>query len=146
MKNTIKETLITLLLLIAAGCSTEYLDPVPKTSLNEQFIFDTKERIVAQVNGMYSSLKNGAFLGGRFFVYNDVRCEYFIPKSSNLVTNYATWNHSVVASTNEVQNLWGAIYASINQINIFLEGINKAWNDKKIEGMVTQTEYNQYLS
>ncbi len=65
-------------------------------------------------------MKAGAFLGGRFFVYDDVRADNFIPKSSNLVTNFASWNHSEVSSTNEVQNCWGAVYAAVNSINVFL--------------------------
>jgi hypothetical protein len=146
MKNILKGS-IALLILLTIGCSQEYLDPVPKTSLSDLSVFDTKARVEAQVNGMYAVMKSGAFLGGRFFVYNDVRCENFIPKSSNLVTNFATWNHSVVASTNEVQNLWGQIYASINAINVFLEGLEDAKTTGKLDKInVSQAEYDQYKS
>jgi hypothetical protein len=146
MKNILKGSIALLLILLTFGCSTEYLDPVPKTSLSDLTVFDTKDRVVAQVNGMYASMKSGAFLGGRFFVYNDVRCENFIPKSSNLVTNFATWNHSVVSSTNEVQNFWQAVYNSINVINVFIDGVTAAWDEGKLTGKVTQAEYDQYLS
>ena len=84
--------------LLLGGCSQENLSPVPKTSLGEAQAFDTKDRIVGQVNGMYARMKSGAFLGGRFYVYNEVRADNFMPKSTNLVTNYATWNHNVLAS------------------------------------------------
>ncbi len=149
MRNIIKGSLASVLLitvLLTIGCSKENLDPVPKTSLSDLTVFDTKDRVVAQVNGMYAFMKTGAFLGGRYYVYNDVRAENFIPKSSNLVTNYATWNHTVLPGTNEVQNLWGAVYAAMNAINVFKGGLETAWADGKLTGKVTAAEYDQYLS
>ena len=122
------------------------LNPVPVTSLGELQAFDNKDRIVGQVNGMYAKLKDGAFMAGRYQVYNDVRADNFLPKSTNLVTNYATWNHTVVSSTNEVQNLWGAVYAAVNAINIFLEGLDAKWTSGALDGIITEAEYNQYKS
>jgi hypothetical protein len=95
---------------------------------------------------MYARMKSGAFLGGRFFVYNDVRADNFIPKSSNLVTNYASWNHSEVSSTNEIQNCWGAIYAAVNSINVFYDGLVAAWDGGVLDGIISQTEYDQFKS
>lgn len=146
MKNIIKGLFVFLVLVLLEGCSKEFLNQDPETQINEQVIFATKERVLGQVNGMYAFMKVGAFLGGRYFVYNDIRADNFIPKSSNGVTNYATWNHTVLSTTNEVQNLWGAIYADINSINIFLEGLKKSWNDGLITGFVTQGEFDQYTS
>jgi hypothetical protein len=146
MKNIIKGLLVLLILVLLGACSKENLDQAPETRISEQYIFDTKERVLGQVNGMYAFMKVGNFLGGRFFVYNDIRADNYMPKSTNLVTGYATWNHSVLSSTNEVQNLWGAVYAALNSINIFIDGLTKNWTDGKITGFVTQAEYNQYLS
>jgi hypothetical protein len=133
-----------LLILLANGCTKDYLDPVPKTNPIDENVFDTKERVVAQVNGLYAFMKSGAFLGGRYFVYNDIRCENFIPKSSNLVTNFATWNHTVLSGTNEVQNLWQAVYNAINAINLFIDGLENAWSTDKLTGKITQTEKDQF--
>ncbi|MDP3001571.1 MAG: RagB/SusD family nutrient uptake outer membrane protein [Bacteroidales bacterium] len=146
MKNIFKGSIVLILILLTGGCSKEYLEPVPKTSLSDLSVFDTKDRVVAQANGMYALMKSGAFLGGRYFVYNDVRAENFIPKSSNLVTNFATWNHTVLSSTNEIQNLWGAIYAAVNAINVFYDGLNAAWTGGKLTGKITQAEYDQFKS
>jgi starch-binding outer membrane protein, SusD/RagB family len=146
MKNIIRILLILLMIPVLAGCSKELLDPTPQTSLDERLAFDSKDRIVGQVNGMYARMKIGAFLGGRFFVYNDIRAENFIPKSSNLVTGYATWNHSMLGSRDEVQNLWINIYAANNAINIFLEGLEANWASGKITSYVTNEEYNQFKS
>ncbi|HCM60427.1 MAG TPA: RagB/SusD family nutrient uptake outer membrane protein [Bacteroidales bacterium] len=145
MKKTIKGSIILALILLITGCTKdEWMNPVPITSVYDQFAFDTKARIEEQVNGIYSSLKSGQHLGGRFQIYNDVRCDNFLPRSSNLVTNFATWNHTVISSTNEVQNLWGAIYSTVNTVNLFLEGIEAAWSGGKLDGVITQAEYDQY--
>jgi hypothetical protein len=145
MRNILKIS-IAFMLLLTIGCHKEYLDPVPQTSLSDLSVFDTKDRVVAQVNGMYASVKSGAYLGGRFQVYGDLRGDNFIPKSSNLVTNFATWNHTEVSSTNEVQNFWGAVYASINVINVFMDGLKTNWDGGKLTGKITQDEYNQFMS
>lgn len=129
----------------ASGCE-DYLSPTPETSLDAALAFDTKSRIVAQVNGLYDFMKSGQYLGGRYFVYNDIRCDNFIPKSSNLVTGYATWGHSVLGSTNEVQNLWSAVYAAVNAINVFLTDLEANWESGKITTLITEAEYNQYRS
>jgi starch-binding outer membrane protein, SusD/RagB family len=145
MRNIFKIT-IAFVLLLTIGCSKEFLDPVPQTSLSDLSVFDTKDRVVAQVNGMYARMKSGAYLGGRYFVYHDVRADNFIPKSSNLVTNFASWNHTEVSSTNEVQNLWGAIYAAVNSINVFYDGLVAAWDGGALDGKITQAEYDQFKS
>lgn len=147
MKNILKGSIILVLILLITGCTKdEWMNPAPITSLSDLTVFDTKDRVVAQVNGMYASLKSGAHLGGRFQVYNDVRCDNFLPNSSNLVSNFATWNHTVISSTNEVQNLWGAVYATVNVVNVFLEGLQAAWDEGKITDFVSQAEFDQYKS
>jgi len=145
MKNIFKGLFIIWMFLLGS-CSTDLLDQSPKTSLGELQAFDNKDRIVGQVNGMYAMVKSGQFLAGRYQVYNDIRAENFLPKSTNLVTGYATWNHSVVSSTNEVQNLWDAVYADINAINIFLEGLEAKWISGELAGIITEVEYKQYKS
>jgi len=145
MKNILKGSIILVLILLITGCTKdEWMNPAPVTSLSDLTVFDTKDRIIAQVNGMYASLKSGQHLGGRFQVYNDVRADNFLPNSSNLVTCFATWNHTVISSTNEVQNFWGSAYSTINVVNVFLEGLTAAWDGGKLTGLVSQAEYNQY--
>ena len=145
MRKTIKSILF-LLILVLSGCSTDLLNPNPKTSLGELQAFDTKDRVVGQVNGLYAFMKSGNYLGGRYQVYNDIRTDNFIAKNTNLVTGYSTWNHSVITSTNEVINLWGAVYAAVNAINIFMDGLDTNWKAGSLTGKITETEYNQFKS
>jgi hypothetical protein len=145
MKNSYKISLLLFMTLLVSACSKDSLTLAPETALGELNAFDTKERVVGQVNGLYATMKDGAYLGGRYYVYNDIREENFIPKSTNLVTNYATWNHTVLGSTNEVQNLWGQVYRSVNSINLFLTGLEENYSSGKLATIgVTDAEYNQY--
>lgn len=106
------------------SCQTDLLDPVPETSLSDLVVFDTPDRIALQVNNMYSAMKSGAFLGGRYQIYSDVRANDFLNRTTNGVTAYQVWNHTLTeTSTNDVINLWNAAYAAINQINVFIEGM-----------------------
>lgn len=111
---------------VFASCQKERLDPIPQTQLSDAVAFATPERAAQQVNGMYSALKQGNFYAGRFQVYMDVRGEEFINLTNNGVTAFLTWNFTQTPTTNEVQNLWGAIYQTINRANVVIEGIAAA--------------------
>ena len=145
MRNILKIS-VAFMLLLTIGCSKEFLDPVPQTSLSDLSVFDNKDRVVAQVNGMYAAVKNSAYLAGRYQNYGDLRGDNFIPLSNNLVTNFATWNHTEVSSTNEVQNCWGAIYSAINVVNVFMDGLKSNWDGGKLAGKITQDDYNHFMS
>ncbi|MGE5420464.1 MAG: RagB/SusD family nutrient uptake outer membrane protein [Chloroflexota bacterium] len=147
MKNILKYSIVFVILLMSGCSKEEWMNPAPVTSLSDLTVFDTKDRVKAQVTAMYASLKSGQHLGGRFQVYNDIRDDNFIPNSNNGVTNYQTWNHTVISSTNEVQNLWGAVYTTINVVNVFLEGLEKAWTTGgKVTTFLSQAEYDQFKS
>lgn len=125
------------------SCKKDYLDPLPTTQLNEDQAFDTRTRIIAQVNGLYLPFKSGQYLGGRYQVYNDIRANDFINRRGNGVTGLATWEHTVIASTNEVQNLWGQAYNAINVVNIFLDGLEKN-KEKVVPSLISQSEFDQF--
>jgi starch-binding outer membrane protein, SusD/RagB family len=110
--------------LFLTACNDDLLNPVPETVFSSASVFDTPQRIEQQANGLYAFIKSGQFYGGRFVVYQDIRGEDFLNETTNGVTGLQTWNHTVVASTNEVTNLWGAAYAAINGINVFIAGLD----------------------
>lgn len=101
----------------------EYLNPVSDTSLSDATAFDTKDRILNQVAGIYSALKSGNLLGGRYFIYNDVRGENFLSNDGNRVTARAAWEFSETSGDGEVNNLWSSAYTTINRANLFLDGM-----------------------
>ncbi|MEI8225777.1 MAG: RagB/SusD family nutrient uptake outer membrane protein [Bacteroidota bacterium] len=144
MKNIIKFFVLIFVMLLPGSCSKENLDPVPKTSISDLTAFDTKDRIVGQVNGLYDRMKNGQYRGGRFLIYNDIRANDFDNLLANGVTGYQTWQNNVTESTNEVDGLWVAVYAAVNGINVFLEGLDASRLDPVKAAVITEAEYNQF--
>src|SRR5450759_3423427 len=98
MRNILKIS-VAFVLLLTIGCSKEFLDPVPQTYLSDLSVFDNKDRIVAQVNGMYAAVKSGWYLGGRYQSVGDMRGDNFIPLSNNAYVNFNTWNHLEISAT-----------------------------------------------
>jgi hypothetical protein len=115
----------TMLLLGTASCQEELLHPIPTTQFSDQVAFDTPERILLQVNGLYSFVKTGNFLGGRYQIYGDIRANDFLNRTTNAVTGYQVWSHTETeTSSNDVVNCWSYGYGAINQINVFLAGMD----------------------
>lgn len=131
--------------LMPTSCKKELLDPAPLNSLSDKTIFSTPDRFLSLVNGIYDNLKSGQLYGGRAIVYGDIRAEEFLNETGNGVTGLQTWNHTVVESTNEVNNLWNAAYATINSCNIFIEGadINRAvvGNDALVNQYIAEARF-----
>lgn len=123
------------ILFAATSCRKELLNPVPQTAISDAVAFNTPEKALSTVQGMYTGIKGKfiigtaatvGFMSGRYQVYQEVRGENFINQTNNGVTNLNTWNFSVNPATNEVQNCWYVAYNAINRINIVLEGLKTA--------------------
>lgn len=107
------------------SCQNDLLNSAPVTYLPATQAFDTPSRVLAQVNGIYSYVKVGNFLGGRYQIYGDIRANDFLNRTSNSVTGLTVWNHTEAeTSQNDVVNTWSFGYAAINQINTFLAGLD----------------------
>ncbi len=116
--------IITGISLLTSSChKDEYLHPVPSTAIADISAFDTPDRILNQVKGLYAVTKSGAFLGGRYLIYNDVRADNFINETNNGVTALQTWNFTLGNNSNEVTGAWAQGYFAINNCNLFLEGM-----------------------
>ncbi len=109
---------------IFAGCKKENLSPVPETQFLESQAFATPDRIAQNVTGVYFQMKNGNFLGGRSLMYGDVRGGEWLNITNNGVTALQVWNHSVVSTDNQVENMWSTAYNAINRANIVLKGLD----------------------
>ena len=124
-KKAVAAACAALLALGTFSCQTDKLSPVPTTLFSDQVVFSTPARVALQVNNLYAYVKTGGFLGGRFQVYGDIRANDFINRTSNSVTGLGVWNHTETeTSQNDVINTWGFAYAAINQINVFLAGMD----------------------
>lgn len=127
MKNKFSNLILAAALTLSVfSCKEDLLSPVPKTSISDLSAYDTPDRVEALVNALYDAVKDGDVLGGRYMIYNDVRGEEFINQTNNGVTALQTWNFTVNASSNEVNNLWRDAYYAINSQNLFLDKIDAA--------------------
>ncbi len=124
-KPLITATTALALALGTTACRKELLSPIPTTQLSDQVAFDTPTRIAQGVNGLYSYVKTGNFLGGRYQIYGDIRANDFLNRTNNAVTGYSVWAHTETeTSQNDVINCWSYGYGAINQINVFLAGLD----------------------
>ena len=141
MKNKI-EYLISLSFcaLVIISCNKSQLTPIPQTSVQDAYSFDTPDRILNQVRGLYQGLKNGNFYGGRYQVFGDIRGEDFINETTNVVTGFDVWNlNPTGTSTNSVKNLWAQAYFTINLCNLFIDGM--AIKGTSVVGYPTASNY-----
>lgn len=114
-----------LLTLTISACKKDFLVARPELSLSDENAFDTPDRILAQINGLYVSAKSGALFGGRYLIYNDIRAEEFRNRLSNSNTGATVWNSTVQSSDSNLGNIWTAGYLVINRVNFFLDGLEK---------------------
>ena len=117
--------LLAVAIVAAAGtsCRRELLAPIPQTTVSDASSFSTPSRVTGQLLSLYGVMKNGNFYGGRYVIYGDIRGEDFLNQTSNLVTGSDVWALNPTNSATGVVNLWAQIYATINDCNIFLDGM-----------------------
>lgn len=112
--------------ILFSSCRKEKLSPIPETVISDAVAFQTPERALQTINGLYAAVKTGNFFGSRYLVYNEIRGEDFNNRTQNGVTGYQTYNYTVSSSLNEVSNVWNAAYAAINRINVVIAGLQTA--------------------
>ncbi len=127
-------------LLLTACDSEKLLNPAPETAITGANAFDTPERILGLVNGVYKSAKGGNFYGGNYYTYSEVRGEEFINRTSNTFTAFEAWNHTLNASSNFIAGFWAQGYETINNANILIAGIGGH------PGVVSEALAKQYVA
>src|SRR5687767_10078392 len=130
MKRLFLYASLLMVVIVPASCDKDdNLYPVPTTAISDASAFASPDRILNQVRGLYATLRNGAFYGGRYLIYNDIRGEEFINELTNDVTGLSVWSHTVNNSTNNVKDLWSQAYFVINRCNVFLDAMAAGGND-----------------
>lgn len=123
MKIT-KIIIVAIALVSLASCRKDLLEAAPETVVSDATAFDQPYRITNQVLSLYSVLKNGQIYGGRVLVYGDIRGEDFLMEDPNGVTGADIWALNPTSSNNIVNNLWTQSYLVINNVNVFIDGMN----------------------
>jgi hypothetical protein len=115
-----------LLTLLAAGtsCRKDLLKPQPQTSVADISAFSSPARVQNQVLSLYGALKSGNLYGGRYVIYGDIKADNFINQLNNVVTGYDVWLENPTNSSQAVSTLWQFAYLSINNANLFLDGMD----------------------
>ena len=139
INNFIKTAFITFILIISFSCD-DMLNYSPKTTISSEVVFDTPERILGLVNGMYKSLKSSDFYGQKYPLLMDLHGEEFINITQNPITGFITWKNTTTSGDMDVNNLWIAAYSTINNANILLEGLEKS------QGVITDSLRNNYIA
>ncbi|WP_395766970.1 RagB/SusD family nutrient uptake outer membrane protein [Aquirufa sp.] len=111
------------LAMTVSSCNKEFLNAVPELDLSDATVFNTPARVLSQVNGLYGSAKSGSLFGGRYLIYNDIRGEEWINRTTNGVTGYGTYQGNQDPSDSYIANFWIQGYLTINRANLFLEGL-----------------------
>jgi hypothetical protein len=100
-----------------SSCNKDFLETVPELSLSDATVFTTPQRVESQVIGLYGSAKNGSLFGGRYLIYNDIRAEEFVNRTTNSVTGYSTYQGNQDPSDTYIASFWTQGYLTINRIN-----------------------------
>jgi hypothetical protein len=128
----VKILFVSIPLTIVTSCKKDFLEAIPETTISEATAFDTPERVLTQVNGLYSTLRSQyvdvdgnilGFLSGRYQIFSDIRAEEFKNQSTNVVTGYDIYQHTNGADNRYLSNMWTAGYLAINRVNTFLAGL-----------------------
>lgn len=111
-------------LLITACKRDNLMDIKPTADIPDLNVYASNDQILNMVRSLYTTFKNGQFYGGRYLLYNDIRSEEFLNEKTNGVTGLQTWNHTLTNTVAEVNGLWSQAYLTINNCNIFLDGMD----------------------
>lgn len=125
--------------LVLASCHRDELTPTSQTTVDQTTAFTTLGRIQNQVNGLYGALKNGSLYGGRVQVSGDVKADNFINKTNNLITEQDVWVGNPTNSATAIVNIWQNAYLSINNANLFIDGMNATGT--KVAGTTLSAQY-----
>lgn len=125
------------LLLVATGCDG-YLDKAPSLSLSEADIYSSPERIESAVRGIYSKMKQTAFIGGKTYVFIENIGDDMKNVSGN-VSNEGLESYEMSVGLNSTDNslTWSTGYQVINNINTALAALEKS-------SQVAGDNYNRY--
>jgi len=113
-----------LTLLFSSCKKEEWLNPQPTTLITDVTAFSTPDRILNQVNGLYSSMKATSYLGSWYTIISDVRTGEFHCSNMNAATGSTMYSMLAQTTTNDVNDIWVATYAAINKINVFLDNMD----------------------
>lgn len=116
--------------ILSSSCQKDKLYPTSQTQVSNQDNqpFTTPTRILSQVLGLYRDLRGGQLYGSRYIIYNEVKADNWINSSNNSITALTVWNETINGSDSQVTGFWSQGYTTINDCNLFLDGMTAKGN------------------
>ncbi|MDR0699850.1 MAG: RagB/SusD family nutrient uptake outer membrane protein [Tannerella sp.] len=126
-----------------ASCSDDVLDTKSETKILSGDSWGTSEQILAQVYGLYSTIKDIRFYGGAYHVYGELRGEEFVTTGGNTGDGTAIWQQNALASADQVSFVWAVGYTTINNANLFIDAITPSTviNDELKKNYIAEAKY-----
>ncbi|WP_448702568.1 RagB/SusD family nutrient uptake outer membrane protein [Mucilaginibacter sp. AW1-3] len=117
-------------LLTCYSCQKSLLSPPLTTAISnvDYQQMNTVARIQAGVLGLYATVRSGASFGGRYIEDDEAKGENWINATSNGITGANTWKEANTNGDTEVLGLWAQCYLSINDCNLFIDGMVASGN------------------
>jgi len=112
------------ILISLSSCRKDILDTNSKDKVPAASAFTTPSQILAQVNGLYGLAKNASLYGGGALVWSELHGDEWLNSSQNTGDGAAIYNQNVSASLTQINTLWAAGYAVINNSNILIANLN----------------------
>lgn len=121
---------MSVVLLACYSCQKTALTPALTTAISnvDYQQLNTVARIQASVLGLYATVRSGASFGGRYIVADEAKGDNWINATANGITDYNTWREANTNNDTEVVGLWAQCYLSINDCNLFIDGMVASGN------------------
>ena len=128
-------TLITIIILLFTGCNKDFLDKAPLDSINTSNFFQTKEDVIAAVNGAYQPLQWPKLYNLRMWT-SDIMAGNSIVGAAGGSDGIETQDEAnfVTATDNQgVLDLWRGPWPGILRCNVILQQVPAMDIDKDIK-------------
>lgn len=143
-----KSIKIALFAIMLAGMSCKkVLDVQPASSISDQSIYVSAQKIESAMNGVYDAAQSGFYAGGAVRGYpfgaasieqGDMRGEDMLNQALFYQITYEAAYNSTSANQ---EFMFNTLYSLINKANLFIEGVTAS----KANNILTEAKTNQYL-
>lgn len=127
---------------MVVGCSEDFIEKNPPLDLGDPDIYTDAARLESTLLGLYGTVKEGYFMGGKTYVAFDNRGDDIKNIGNNNVTLLETYEMKVMSTSSENDRCWYFAYLAINRANVFLAGMEE-YNSVEVLG---EALYKQYVA
>ncbi|MEN8156841.1 MAG: RagB/SusD family nutrient uptake outer membrane protein [Bacteroidota bacterium] len=119
----------TLLLFIAAGCTTDWLDVTPDDSLQESVFYKTQEHAVMAVTSVYELLHSPSLYGRDYFILLDIVSDDCVGENPGMPYDNFTFQNT----DERIENIYVHALRGIFRANLAMEKIPGIEMDQQLK-------------